>query len=270
MKKIILLLLFVPFFSFSQERSIFFGKIIDELGELENAHVLNITTNQATSSNFEGKFKIFAKEKDSLKITSVGYRTEILILKSSDFGIHEKQIYLKKEIVELDEIELKKHTLLGILNNDLKQTPEDIAIAKSNGALDFSKIDFSKKVILPDDEAEDARYPDMQKVTDPTQKLQGITLLSKSIFTSKKSKRLKQRLKREKERDQLPKRIVNIIGKGIFIQEFKIPKDKIYHFLEYCGYEQLNNLSSNEKVFDLIEFLSTKSKSYLEIINKNK
>lgn len=248
-------------------RTIFFGKVFDDLGVLENVHIINLNTNSATKSNFKGEFKIFAKEKDSLKITFVGYKTKVLILKKTDFGINEKQINLKKEIIELDEVEIKKHTLTGSLENDIKLVPNKKQVKKS--ILDFSNIDFSKKVILPDDEVDDVRYPDMLKITDPTQKPAGITLLRSSIFTRKKEKRLKQRLNKELQRDKLPDTIIHIIGESAFIQEFNIPKDKIYQFLEYCGYEKLKEFSDNTKTFELIEFLNLKSKLYLKIINEN-
>lgn len=120
MKKLIFLILFTSTFCFSQERAIFFGKIFDNLGTLENVHIINLNTHTATYTNPKGEFKLFAKVNDSLKITSVGYKTKSLILKSSDFGITEKQIHLKKQVIELDEVNIKKNNLLGSLSSDIK------------------------------------------------------------------------------------------------------------------------------------------------------
>lgn len=121
MKK--LLLFFIIIYchsSYSQEKKMFFGKISDDLGILPSAHIINKNTSQATLSNNNGEFRVFAQPNDTIQFTFVGYKTQTLVLKTSDFGINEKQIRLKKEIIKLDEINLKKHALTSSLSSDVK------------------------------------------------------------------------------------------------------------------------------------------------------
>ncbi len=109
---------------FVEDRTIFQGLIYDDLGVLSNAHIVNLQTKKATSSLNQGEFEIFAKVGDSLKITSVGYKTKILKLKTQHFGIQTTKIHLKKDIIELDEVVVGNNNLLGILESDVKGIKE--------------------------------------------------------------------------------------------------------------------------------------------------
>lgn len=269
MKKIItLLILFIANISFSQEkRIIFYGIISDDLGTLPRAHIINITTKKATFSNDVGTFKIFAKINDSLKITSVGYKTKIIRVNTNHFGIEQNNIHLKKEIIELDEVALKKHNLNGILSSDVKQTPEDVAATKSKSALDFSMIDFDKKVTSKIDEMDRKKAPNARLMTDPTAKFAGVGTSGIGYIDNYGIE--KRRLRKEiKFKERFPKELLSEFGEYFFFVELKIPKKKYYHFLEYCNVLNIEELYKNGNKIEVIKILVKESKSYLKIIKK--
>lgn len=248
-------------------RTIFFGKISDELGLLENVHIININTNQATHTNTFGKFKIFAKANDSLKITSVGYKTKTLILKTSDFSITEKQIHLKKEIIELDEVEIKKHNLIGSIESDIKQTPIDkIAEMSEKIVNDIKSMDYNAIMRMPIGKDE----LHLQKVAAPSipNSFQGAGTSASLPNYDGIKKRANRRLIKFKE--ELPSKLLSEFGQHFFFTELKIPKEKYHHFLEYCNPVGLEELYRNNKIIDVIKLLQRESKSYLKIINENK
>ncbi len=268
MKKVLPLLIFLSSLIIHGQKTPINGSIQDKLGKVINAHIINKNTKEGTFSNENGIFIINATLGDELEITSIQHHTQKvtvanIIIKTKKININ---LHLKDYV--LDEVEIKKTNLYGFLERDFKQTPEDVAVVKSKGALDFSKINFEEKVILPEDEIDKSKV-DISKKTDPTQKFEGISLLKFSLFTRKKEKRLAQKIAREKLEDQLTKNIVNLIGKHAFTKHYKIPSDKIYHFINFNRSSELINLVKNKEVFKLIEFLKEKSIIYLKEINKN-
>lgn len=268
-KKILFLLVFITQILFAQDkRKIFYGIVSDNMSTLSNVHITNTTTNKATFSNDKGVFKLFAQVNDSLRVTSVGYKTKTILVTINHFGIIENRIQIKKEIIELDEIELKKHNLNGILSSDVKQTPKDIGAIRSKKALDFSKIDFNKKVILKIDEMNRAKAPDARKTTDPTTRFAGVggTVGDAAIDGYAAAKRKMRKTIKFKE--SFPKKLLSEFGSQFFFDELKIPKEKYLHFLEYCNPLGIEKLYKDGKAIQLVKIFDKQSKSYLKLIKK--
>lgn len=117
---IIIALIFSTKISSQNKRTFFYASIYDEIGVVSNAHIINLNTKQGTFSNDNGEFRILATKNDSLQISFVGYETKIFTLNTNHFGIQENKIELKKVPLELDEVEIKKHNLLGYISSDSK------------------------------------------------------------------------------------------------------------------------------------------------------
>lgn len=241
MKKLIILLLFTSI-SFAQERTIFFGKIADDLGELENVHIINLNTRGATHTNPQGEFKLFAKVKDSIKITYIGYKTKVLILKTTDFGIAEKQIHLDKETVELDEVNIKNNNLLGSLSSDIKnvKTKEEIN---------------AKTLRLPN--------AGNRKLTQAERRLftaYGGNILNIDVIINLISGRIKK-LKNLKRIEDNEKQITNL--KNAFtnyvIQDLKIDSTNVSRFIYYAQEDKDYKKINLKNEFAIIEYLREKS-----------
>ena len=266
------LLFFILFFiitlkSISQEhRKFLYANIKDKIGAVYNAHIINLNTNQGTNTNESGEFRILAKQNDSLQMSFIGYKTAILIIKNNHFGMLKNNFLLEKETYKLDEVVLKKHNLKGIISMDMKQTPENIAIIKSKGALDFTKINFKKSIFKIIDEVERAKAPNIWREVDPTAKFFGI---GGSFNTGSIKNALAKRQSRKnlKFKENFPRMLISEFGENFFFKELKIPKDKYYHFLEYCNSLNIEGLYKNRKVLEMIKILQQESKNYLKIIN---
>ena len=85
-KKLLLLsFFFISIFnSFSQEKNkIISGKILDSLGVVKNANIINLKTKQGTFSSDSGLFRIFVSEGDTLILSSIQHLSKkILITKN--------------------------------------------------------------------------------------------------------------------------------------------------------------------------------------------
>ncbi|CAM1363968.1 conserved protein of unknown function [Tenacibaculum soleae] len=251
---------------FTKKRKFLYATLKDKLGAVYNAHIINLNTEQGTFTNQEGKFRILAKTTDCLQISFVGYKTTVFKVTTKHFGLFENTIHLNKEVIELNEIVLKKHNLIGALTIDAKKTPKNIGKDRSESALDFSMINFEEKIIRQIDAIDRSKAPNMQKQTDPTAKFAGIGIgYTEGIDQYGAAKR---RLRKEtKYKEAFPKMLISEFGEKFFFVDLKIPKEKYYHFLEYCNPLNIEKLYTKGKILSVIKILKQESKSYLKIIN---
>ena len=261
-----LLFIFALTISAQQKKVEFIGYVKDSTEIIKDAHIINLSTKIGTSSNDFGSFMIPVYKNDTLQITSLRHQTFFLIITEKLFQKKSATIELKSRTYVLEEVSIKRHNLDGILGSDMKQTPEDVAIVKSKGALDFSMIDFDKPVIKTIDVMDRAKAPDMGKKTDPTRRFAGVgggVPIPDGYSERKRALRKKITFK-----ERFPNLLLSDFTPEFFFKELKIPKDKYYHFLEYCNPLGIEKLYKDKKMFEVIKILRRESKTYLEIIKK--
>ncbi|WBX78273.1 hypothetical protein PG911_08445 [Tenacibaculum ovolyticum] len=146
MKNFLLLLVLLSQVVFSQqERKTIFGIIYGPNGVLENVHIVNSYTHQATFSNKKGEYQIFVKPNDSIKFTSIGYKTISETLTKQDFNTYIKLVTLARQDYKLDEVLIKNNELSGELAKDLKKVKTNLKQKPIAKATDFTEIDLKKK-----------------------------------------------------------------------------------------------------------------------------
>ncbi|MCI2228026.1 carboxypeptidase-like regulatory domain-containing protein [Polaribacter sp. MSW13] len=249
----------------SQEKSkIISGKVLDSIGAVKNANVVNLKTNQGTFSNENGLFRIFVSLGDSLRVSSIQHITKTIVIKKSDLKNHEFNIKLVSNIYQLDEFELKIHNLSGRLGIDAKSVPTDRKDSLLNRLMDFSKIDM--KAAVADDYIDKHVRPPINQ-TDPNASFSGAGASVSIPF--KYSERLWALRKELAHRKSFPYKILSELGDKFFFDELKIPIEKYFHFLEYCNPLGIEDLHKKGKLLELIEILRRESISYHKIIKNN-
>lgn len=262
-KKLLYLLLISTQIVAQSGRKMLNGRVHNDMGVLENAHIVNLQSKEATFSNQNGEFRLFAKASDSLKVTSVGYKTLIVPLVLTDFGMSEKYIHLEKLTIELDEVEVNSTDLLGILETDTKSTPKDKRAEALTKALDFSKIDWDAPV--GEDHIDKYVRPDVVETVPTLPFFGGGTSIIMPFKHSEKLWALRRDLAFKKG---APMKMLSEFGEDFFFKKLKIPVERYYHFLEYCNPLGIENLYKEGKTLEVIKILQEESKSYLKIINK--
>ncbi|CAM1343730.1 hypothetical protein [Tenacibaculum amylolyticum] len=240
------------------------GTLRDALGPVINAHIINLDTKKGTFSDDSGIFSIKVKFGQKLQITSIQHHEFTVIINEQIIQSKtlDTKLYLRDHVLE--EVEIKRRTLFGLLKRDFEQTPEDVAIVKSKGALDFSniKIEPGKNYNFANE-----INRELNNITDPTQRLEGIKIARFSLpFKSlKREQALKKKLKFKAEFPQL---LLSELGKSFFFEYLKIPENKYYNFLEYCTPLGIENLYKEGRKLETIEILIKEAKVYLEITKK--
>ncbi|WP_299010560.1 carboxypeptidase-like regulatory domain-containing protein [uncultured Tenacibaculum sp.] len=265
MKRIFLTLLLLSQVAFSQEeRKTLFGIIYDENGVLENAHIVNFSTNQATFSNENGEYRIFAKPNDSIRYTSIGYKTIFETLTKEDFNTYRKRTTLEKQDYELDEILLRNNELSGELTKDLRKVKRDKNLEIASNATDFSKVNYNN--YTSDDHISLHVKPNVLRV-DPTKNFEGFG--TTNTFPVKDSEKIQKLRKELAFKESLPAKLLSELGDDFFFIELEIPVDKYYHFLEYCNPLGIEKLYQNREVLKVIKIFRKEHTEYLKIIGKH-
>ena len=264
MKKILLFIVFISQFTFSQEeRKTLFGIIYNENGVLENAHIVNLTTHQATFSNKKGEYRIFAKPNDSIRFSSIGYKTIFEKLIPNDFNVYRKRTTLEKRIYELDEVSLKNNELSGSLSNDLKKVKHNPKLELAKKASNFSEIKYTSN---SGDHINTSVKPNVVR-TDPTTAFEGLG--TTTVIPFKQVGEVKKLRKELAFKESLPAKLLNELGEDFFFIELKIPVDKYYHFLEYCSPLSIENFYKKNEVLKVINTLRKEHLNYLKLIEKH-
>lgn len=85
------------------------------------AHIWNDTQNSGTISSVNGNFEITAAIKDTLRISSLGYRTIFITLQQKHFET-QLTVPLKTAINELEEVAIFQYGFTGNLASDIKKS----------------------------------------------------------------------------------------------------------------------------------------------------
>ncbi len=265
MKKILLLLFFLSQIVLSQEeRKTLFGIVYDENGVLENAHIVNFTTNQATFSNENGEYRIFAKPNDSIRYTSIGYKTIFETLTKEDFNTYRKRTTLEKQDYELDEVLLQTNELSGELGKDLKKVKGDKNLEIARAATNFSNVNYDN--YKSDDHISKHVKPTIAR-SDPTTAFQGVG--TTTVIPFKEIENIKKLRQELALKENFPSKLLNELGEEFFFIELKIPSERYYHFLEYCNPLGIEKLYQDRKMLKLIKLLRKEHKNYLKLIEKS-
>ncbi|TDQ25758.1 carboxypeptidase-like regulatory domain-containing protein [Tenacibaculum caenipelagi] len=256
MKKLLILSVCLVFSlnTVSQEhRSFFYASIYDEVGAVSNAHIINLNTKQGTFSNNTGEFRILAKPNDTLQLSFVGYETKKFAVKINHFGLHKNTIQLTKVPIELNEVEIKKHNLLGYISTDTKHIQSKKEINAETLKLPFA----GSRILTP---AERRLHTAMSSSA-------GIPIDPLLNWISGRIKKLKK-LKAIEDKEKRIQFIHN--NYYIYIKhELRILQQDISRFIYFSEeandfqYSFLNNEVS------MISFLKSKSEEFKKLNSKN-
>lgn len=256
--KPISLLFFIGFSTivFSQNRKIevFKGVLVCDSLKVERATITNTTLETNTISDDLGFFSIYAREGDTIVISSVTFDTERIVLKATHFKELISVIHLSMQVNQLDEVKVGAFKLSGNLVYDAKRIK-----VKPPIKADLSSIDFKNLEITGVKTTANLAMPQEADVN------LGVNFvkLGKSIF----------QLFNTNDEFSKPKPIKNY-NSHEFVAEMKlrftsdfyqktlnIQEDKISLFLEYCFTEEINEKQLLEKIngLTLIDFLVEKS-----------
>jgi len=103
------------------------GKIIsiEDNKALQSAHIINLNSVHGTITNNKGQFEIPAKVNDTIFVSYIGYQSVKLKITNDLLKGNELEIAIHEKIVNINEITIKSHKLIGVLVVDAKNVPQN-------------------------------------------------------------------------------------------------------------------------------------------------
>lgn len=246
--KILLLFLFLSaFHGYSQgdDREYFRGQVIYRNVPVPNQNVINVQTETATITNEKGEFGINVQVGDDLVFTAVNY--QMMVVK-----ITQEMLDNKRLVVEVNE----------------KVTELDEVVVSPENQEKFLQV-TNRELLLKEYEYETDRSTEVENISlSQTDRGMRDGLNFVNIF-----KALLMAAKGDDDgAERNPLKVSEVLRQvyddEFFVVDLKLPQDRIDDFLLYCD-AQLpgRELLQKRNEFQLIDFLVTESKEYLETLN---
>lgn len=246
--KILFLFLFLSaFHGYSQgdDREYFRGQVIYRNVPVPNQNVINVQTETATITNEKGEFGINVQVGDDLVFTAVNY--QMMVVK-----ITQEMLDNKRLVVEVNE----------------KVTELDEVVVSPENQEKFLQV-TNRELLLKEYEYETDRSTEVENISlSQTDRGMRDGLNFVNIF-----KALLMAAKGDDDgAERNPLKVSEVLRQvyddEFFVVDLKLPQDRIDDFLLYCD-AQLpgRELLQKRNEFQLIDFLVTESKEYLETLN---
>lgn len=129
------------------------GKVVsaDSLSPIPNVHILSVVSYYGTTSDSDGRFSILVRKNDTLKISSVGFVTEIINVNYDSVNVNNFEIVMQRDTIILQEIDvfpyLDNHTVEKIIKEIPIEEPFIIKGANEN----IGTVLYQKPKKIPDD-----------------------------------------------------------------------------------------------------------------------
>lgn len=235
--------LFLTTLVFAQvdERKLLRGKVLYRNSNVTNENVINTTSERATITNDNGEFAIRVKLDDELVFTSVNYQIEIVKITQEILDRNRLVVEVNEKITELDEVVI---------------SPEN-----QSKFLEMQNEDFKQFEYETDQTAEVVNIAEDPKLTSLQDGLNFVNIF-KALFLSRQNETA------EREPLKMSDVLRQVYEDEFFVNDLKIPADKIDDFLIYCDTQMPpQSLLKKDNEFELIDFLVTQSEIYLKQIN---
>jgi hypothetical protein len=132
-KLLLILLLLICQFGFSQTEKLLKGIVSSENFLLSDVDVINKRSKQVSTTNVNGEFAIFVKTNDSLIVYGKGYVFQRLKVKSEQIELNDLRISMVRNPEELDSVLITRTNKIKLnLNTWREQSKRDEITAEKN------------------------------------------------------------------------------------------------------------------------------------------
>ena len=250
---VLFLVLLFGFFRLSaQEPVLVDGFVESDSVQLQDIHILNLSTRQGTISNLNGQFRITVSVNDTLIFSGLQFHTLGLIVDEKIVEQKLLRIELKPKIEELSEIELKGHDLDGLFYIDTKRLRDSLPLV-ADEAVNFSNQGY-------DD-------PTSSNYVVPSANILNLV----SMVGKKKRKENRKEAMLDQKKKQAPQQLREELGDEVFVQHMGIPKGHIDEFIRFCQKTNMIDLYVEGRIMEVIDIMIKEKDNYRRerILNEN-
>ena len=95
------------------------GKVIVDTNDMEGLTVNNLTSKRVAVTDFDGKFNLYVKLNDKVRISALQFDTVLVIITQEILDSKQLTVFLNEHLTPLDEVVILPFSLTGDLENDL-------------------------------------------------------------------------------------------------------------------------------------------------------
>ena len=210
-------------------------------------HILNVSSNRASTTALNGDFSIAAKIGDTLIISAVQFKKKELLISLAVLASMPITITMESEITQLDEVIVLPYNLTGNLSTDANDLTKEPVYTTST-------LGLPNAYVKPLTQAENRLY---EATTGA-----GIPLNPIINAISGRTNKLKKLVAYEKS-DRLWESVRNAYSDSTYVKELKISQDRLDDFIYYCETDtKFSALAKNNNPFQILSFLKGKIPVY--------
>lgn len=233
------------------------GQVISDSLDVNDVHVMNISTNISTITDVSGRFHVEVKLNDTLLFSAIQYQLKRVIISSDEYIKGEILIKLDEKINKLSEVVVSPHNLSGNLAQDIKNINTDDVF---NGAI----LGLPNATVTVLTQSERKLYT----ATDWNFEYNKVKLDPIINAITGRTKMLKKRVDFEEKVD-FTEKIIKDFGKYFFTTGLQIPEDRIQEFLNFSSsHERFLRVVKSGNAFELTNFLEAMAGQFLKQLNE--
>ena len=240
----------------AQEQIILEGRILNDTINTSSLTVVNLSLKMGTITDIDGRFTIKARLNDTINISAVQYESRQFVVNQTIFNRKKITLYLIPKINELEEVNISNINLSGNLGSDSENTKVNPVLSPQDLGLPVNTA--------PPRTVEERRYYEA---------VSGGSGIPLNPILNAITGRLKM-LRHHVEVSRFAQKIQetrSTFSDSIYMRELNIPEDLIEDFVYYIFEdEEANTYVNTNDALGLLEFMMTKSKSYLTLKENEK
>jgi hypothetical protein len=245
------LIITLPLAIYSQEyRTLISGTVHSDSTRVENAHVINKTSQKGSITNKLGEFKISARAGDTLIVSDIQFQGKIIVLSEQQIEQDNLDIHLEVVNNELEEVVLRNYgnmaEELGLPNAGKKP------LTKVERNLNAYSQKSTPMVILQALLFKPGGIDDIYNIISGNRK------------RDRKLKQLMDEDLRQERNNSIGAQIRAYLKDDFFVKEAKIPEELIDPYIQYCMPKGLPRLYREQRLIEVIDILLKTREEFLQ------
>ncbi|QNJ96870.1 carboxypeptidase-like regulatory domain-containing protein [Constantimarinum furrinae] len=241
------------------------GKITAPLGDdTEGVTVYNVSSQQGTVTDKEGKFTLSVAENDRIYITALQFQSFTVIVDSGVIEYKRMNIYLNPAVNQLEEVIVRPYDLTGNIIADLKRIKT--ANTTVNWDLSYEALEFGYEFSADENTKVDGNAAQDALGTGGIKNGFNFVGIFNLLFPKKKKTNHEVSVTKEVITNALRQRYSN----QFIAEKFGIPTEKVNEFIYFTEDNGLPaDLLKAENELELLNFLHQQSNDYKTQIGIN-
>ncbi len=220
------------------------GRVTSTDNDVAGTHVMNITTQRATTTDVHGFFTIPVRLNDTIVFSAVQFKRKEIVVGPNILNSTFLFVPLEDALTELDEVVVRPYNLSGELGRDMgNQKIEPVVTASTLGlpnAYVKVKTQNERKLF----EADHGKFVTVEFDSMFYIPMIAINLHKILNTVSGRTRKLKS-LVAVDEKIAMLEKVRNLYPDSIYVQELKIPEEKLSEFMYFCEADSLFESTAN-------------------------